>query len=230
MVDVLDTLIDKQDNFEIVRDQIALILATESANQVAKATTEGKPEPDDWKFNVYTERSRPWEVLLESANDDGIIEDETPIVNVWFDNGTFPKNKGDTVKRQAFEVAYNIDCYGSAVNVDNPAGGYFTMDELASRNVQRTTRFIRNILMAGINTYLQLRGLVWQRWPGSITEFQPQQNTQNAQAVIAIRFVLNVAFNEFAPQATPENLEEIFVELSKDETGKVVAEMLFDTT
>lgn len=230
MVDVLDTLIDKQDNFEIIRDQIALILATESANQVALATLAGKPDPDEWKFDVYIERSRPWEALFESADDAGELKDETPLVNVWFDNGTFPQNKGNTVNRQAFQVSYNVDCYAAAINVDNPAGGYDTSDELAALNLQRLIRLVRNILMANINTYLQLRKVVWQRWPGSITEFQPQQNIQNAQAVIAARFVLNVIFNEYSPQTTPESLETIFVEVSKDETGKVVIEAEFDTT
>ena len=61
-------LIDKQDNSEIVRDQIAAILATEVANQQALATADGK-DPADYKLRIYTERSNPWEAFLNDQTD-----------------------------------------------------------------------------------------------------------------------------------------------------------------
>ena len=61
---LIPDLIDKEDTFEIVRNQIALILANESASQVALATTAGKPDPNLWALKVYTERSNPWEQAL----------------------------------------------------------------------------------------------------------------------------------------------------------------------
>ena len=57
-------LIDKQDSFEIVRDQIAAILKTEITSQIALATTAGKPNPDDWKLRIFSERANPWEQFL----------------------------------------------------------------------------------------------------------------------------------------------------------------------
>jgi len=230
MVDVLDALIDKQDNFEIVRDQIAGILALETINQVQKAIDESKPEPSLWEFNVYTERSRPWEALVEDLSPDAEIKDETPIVNVWFDNGTFPKAQGDTVHRQTFDASYNIDIYAGAVSSENPAGGYFSGDQVASLNAQRIIKLVRNILMSSLNTYLQLRGVVGQRWPGSITMFQPQLNEMPVQHIIAGRFVLNVKFNEFSPQATPEDLEELAITIKRAEDGKIIVNTQYDLT
>jgi len=229
MVDVLDILIDKQDNSERVRDQIAVILATESANQQALAAGAGK-DPEGWKFSVYIERARPWEALFSSVDDEGRIKDETPLVNVWYDNGTFPQAKGDTVERQTESASYNIDIYAAAVSVDSVTPGYESGDELATLEAQRITRLVRNILMSNINTYLQLRGIVGRRWPSSITSFQPQQNENNAQYVTAVRLVLSVDFLEFSPQLTPEDLEEIFIEVKKAQDGSVLAAVQFDLT
>ena len=44
----IQALIDKQDSFEIVRDKIGLILASESASQQALATAAAK-DPDLWR-------------------------------------------------------------------------------------------------------------------------------------------------------------------------------------
>ena len=230
MVKLIDTLINKQDNFEIVRDQIAGILVAEQQNQYNLAVAEPVPDPNDWVWNTYLERSRPWEALVESVHDDGIIFDETPLVNIWFDTGSFDMSKGGTVERQAMQASYNIDVYAAAVSADNDAGGYDTGDELASLRVQRVLKFCRNILMAGINTYLQLKGTVWKRWPSAITMFQPQQNDLPVQHVVAGRFVLNVSFNEFSPQVTPETLESVFTEVKRQSDGKVLLELEYDTT
>ena len=60
---MISELIDKQDNFEIVRDQIAAILVNEVASQMALATAEAK-DPEDWNLQIFTERSNPWEKWL----------------------------------------------------------------------------------------------------------------------------------------------------------------------
>ena len=46
-------LIDKLDTFEIVRDEIAAILATEIASQEALAA--GEPDPTLWRLRVFLE-------------------------------------------------------------------------------------------------------------------------------------------------------------------------------
>lgn len=228
MVDVLESLIDKFDNFEVIGYQIAAILALETSNQQALATAGGK-NPELWKFNVYRERSRPWEALISSADAEGEIRDETPIVNVWYDSATFPKNKGDVVNRQNSEASYNIDVIAGAISKELAGGGYDSGDEQAALNCQRVIRLVRNILMASINTYLQLRGIVWQRWIGSITEFQPQQNDRHIENIIAIRLVLNVSFNEFSPEKSGEILESIFVDLKRGEDDFLFAQLEYNT-
>jgi len=75
---MIPNLIDKQDSFEIIRDQIAAILSTEVASQMALAIAEAK-EPNDWKMRIFIERSNPWEQWLNNPT-----EDKSPIVNVWY--------------------------------------------------------------------------------------------------------------------------------------------------
>ncbi len=98
----ISTLIDKQDSFEIIRDQIAAILAIEVASQMQLAT-DGGENPDDWKLRIYTERSNPWEQLLNEQSD------QSPIVNVWYDNSNFDPSGSNIVERQKTEGVFNID-------------------------------------------------------------------------------------------------------------------------
>lgn len=219
---LIDTLIDKQDNFEIVRDQMAAILKLEVVNQMALAVAAVK-DPELWNLKIFTERSNPWEEYLEPNSD------KTPLVNVWYDSGNFPEGQGDVVERQLHEGIFNIDFYGCAVSSDDGAG-HKPGDREAALEVQRAVRLGRNILMAGINTYLQLQGLVWQRWPQSITIFQPQLNNQAVEQVMGARLALKVSFNEFSPQVTPETLELLTVDVKRTEDGEIVLEADYDYT
>jgi hypothetical protein len=223
MTEVIDTLILKQDTFEIVRDQIALILVTEVANQMALATAAAE-DPLDWKLRIFTERSNAWEQFLNLTN----ATDLSPLVNVWYDNGSFPENKGNTVERQAHEAIYNLDCYGVGVSADVSAGGHTPGDKEAAFEVQRTIRLVRNILMAAINTYLQLRGTVWQRWIQSITVFQPQIDNQAIQHIVGARIALRVLFNEFSPQVDAEILEKVVVDVKRTEDGEIVLQTTYE--
>ena len=222
MTEVIDTLILKQDTFEIVRDQIALILVTEVANQMALATAAAE-DPLDWKLRIFTERSNAWEQFLNLEG----ATDLSPLVNVWYDNGNFPKNKGNPVERQAHEAIYNLDCYGVGVSA-NSAGGHTPGDKEAAFEVHRTIRLVRNILMAAINTNLQFaKGdslRPWLRWPQSITVFQPQIDNQAIQHIVGARIAFSVEFNEFSPQVTPEILEKVAVDIKRKENGEIVLE------
>ena len=97
-VTTLPGLIDKQDSFEIVRNQVFELLRDNAAAQVALATTAGKTDPQEWNLRVYQERFNPWE-RFQNAPDDVV-----PIVNVWFDSGIFPKDKGDPIKQQLHDA------------------------------------------------------------------------------------------------------------------------------
>ncbi len=211
------TLIDKMDNIEIIRDQIAAILVTEVASQMALATLAAK-DPDDWKLRVFTERSNPWEQLLNSQTD------TSPIINVWVDNANYDKSASNIMERQKTEAIYNIDCYGYGRAKTDGGAGHIPGDRDAAFEVQRALRLVRNILMAAEYTYLSLRGLVWSRWPQSITIFQPQLDSHTAQQIVGARLAFRVEFNEFSPQIIPEVLELVSVDVIRAEDGEIVLE------
>jgi hypothetical protein len=218
----ISTLIDKQDSFEMVRDQIAAILATEVASQMQLATDAGK-DPANWKLRIFTERSNPWEQLLDDQTN------RSPIVNIWYDNSIFSPGKSNVLERQASESVYNIDCYGYGLSRDDGAG-HIPGDKDAAFEVQRGLRLLRNILMAAEYTYLGLRGLVWQRWPQSITVFQPVLDGQQMQQIVGARLSLRVAFNEFSPQVEPVILELLSVDVIRAEDGEIVLQADYDYT
>ncbi|MCP4209824.1 MAG: hypothetical protein GY767_22675 [Shimia sp.] len=211
---MITRLIDRPDGFEIVRDQVAAILATEQANQQALATAAGK-DPSPWALNVYQERSNPWEQYLNNQND------LTPIVNVWFDSASYDQGAGGVVDRQCSDAIINIDCYGCGVSTDdgddNTAG-----DTAAALNAQRALRLVRNIIMASEYTYLDLRGFVGGRMPQSIKAFQPQTSAPTVQQIVATRLALKVRHNEFSPQYEYETLETLAATVKRSGDGRIL--------
>lgn len=211
------TLIDKQDGFEVIRDQIAALLVAEVANQKILASAATK-DSALWDLKIYTERSNPWEQFLNDA------EAITPIVNVWFDNERFDFSKSDLVQRQHTTGTFNIDCYGFGISQTNGTG-HDPGDKEAALNVQRAIKLVRNILMASENMYLQLpRGLAWDRKFNDVSMFQPSINNQFVQNVVAARMPFNVSFNEFSPQYEGELLELLTVDIKRTEDGLIVLE------
>lgn len=103
------SLIDKQDTVEIIRDQIAAILALETTAQQALATAAAK-DPDLWKLRIYQERANPWENLPSKT------DDRSPVVNVWWDSSTFDMSASNIVERQKSSATINIDCYGYGIS------------------------------------------------------------------------------------------------------------------
>lgn len=219
------SLIDKQDSFEIIRSQIAAILATETANQQALATAASK-DPELWRFRVYEERAAAWEQFLNLPNDGG---DSAPIAAVWFDTSTFEEGASNIMERQACTGTFNVDVYGHGQS-RAVGGGHDPGDYVASTNAQRTVRLVRNILMAAENTYLQLRGLVWQRWVQSITSFQPAIDNKPIFGLWAVRLAFRVKFNEFAPQVEGEPLELVSVQVCRAEDGEIYFGADYDYT
>lgn len=215
----LPELIDKTDNFELLGLQIAGILANETASQQALAVTAGK-DPALWKFGVFHERIDPWEQYL--PDEDGNVEDESPIVNVALDPTNYPGAKGNVVERQTSETVYNIDCYGYAISQDDGGSGHIAGDAASALEAQRTVRLVRNILMAAQNLHLQLKGLVGRRWIQSITPFQPEQDGRQVQRVSAIRVALETQFNEFSQQHAGNPLEVNFIDVKRALDGQVL--------
>ena len=220
----ITTLIDKQDNFEVIRDQIVAILVTEIAEQQVLAAAAAK-DPDDWKLRVFAERSNPWEQYLNDP-----ASDPSPIVNVWYDNSNFDQSGSNISERQKTDGIFNIDCYGYGVSEDDGGTGHKPGDREAAYEVQKALRLVRNILMAAEYTYLGLRGLVWQRWPQSITVFQPQIDGRQVQQIVGARVAFRVVFNEFSPQVVAETLEYLSVDVKRAEDGEIVLEADYDYT
>ena len=225
MAALIDTLIDKQDNYEIVRDTIAQILADEIANQFSLAS--GEPDPSLWDFAVFTERSNPFILARNAA---GGVTGEKEIANVWLDNVVFVD--GNVVDRKQPSTTINIDCV-SVKSSSNNAGGGITQsaDERASLDAERIGRLVRNILMADVYTYLTLRGIVGRRWISRMQKFQPDRDDQPVENAMGFRVVLEVSHLETSPQTTPEDLELIVTEIRRDEiSGEVLASITIDTT
>jgi len=213
----LQSLIDKQDTFEIVRDQIAAILTAEVSNQMTLAAAGGE-DPMLWKLRIFSERSNPWSQFQERE-----VDDTSPVVNVWYESSTFPGTRGNVVERQEAEGRFNIDVVGFGEARDDGNGGQINGDEDAALNLARALRLVRNILMASENTYLQLpRGVVGLRWPESITQFQPEGT--NATQIAAARIIFRVDFNEYAPQYEGIPLSGIYTEIKRKETGEIYFE------
>jgi len=216
-------LIDKQDAVEIVRDQIAAILALEVASQMSLATAAGK-DPELWKLRVFQERATPWENLPSKT------QDRSPIVNVWWDSCTFDMSASNVVGRQKSSASINIDCYGYGKSANNPGGGHVAGDQSAAEVAQRAVRLVRNILMAGEYTYLALRGVVWRRWVDNISIFQPQQDSENVHHIVGARLSFRVEFNEYSPQVQPVTLELLSVDVKRTENDEIVVEADYDYT
>ena len=215
-------LIDKQDTFEIVRDQIAAILATEIAEQQVLAA--GEPDPNLWKLRIFLERSDAWEQFLNEN------PDPSPLVNVWYGASTFDPSASNIAERQKAVGTFNIDCYGYAKSVDDGAAGHLPGDREAALAVHRALRLVRNILMSAPYTYLALQGTVWKRWPSAVTVFQPEMDRAPIPNIIGARLDLEVEFSEFSPQTTEEILELVSVEVRRTEDGEIVLEADYAST
>jgi len=222
----IDSLIDKQDNSEVIRDQIAAILLCDVAEQMNLAGLAGK-DPEKWNLQIYTEATDPYEKWLnigEDENFDFSSLDKSPIVNVWFQSEDFEMAASNVVENQKANGTFNIDVYALGINESDGGTGQISGDKAAALEAQRAMRLVRNILMGGVNTYLQLRKTVWRRWTRNIEFFQPQLGQTNVQQVVAGRLSLGVEYSEFAPQITPVNLEEVGIKVRRAEDGEVVLE------
>lgn len=224
-------LIDKNDSVEILRDQIAAILLTEQAGQQVLATAAGK-DPRLWALRIFTERSNPWDAFQNlRPGEDGKIDalDSPPIVNITFETTTFDEKASNIVARQKGVFTYNIDCYGLGIATDDPGNpGYFAGDERAGKESARAAKLVRNILMSAQYVTLDMTGLVWSRWPQSITAFMPQLEERSLEQIVGTRISFEVGANEFSPQVVGEALDLVSVTVKRAETGEIYFVAQFD--
>ena len=219
----LGGLINKQDTQEIIRDQLGNILVTEVDNQMSLASVAGK-DPQDWKLNIFLERQNPW----------CLIEDGTPIVNISIHRSDVDMSASDPILQQRYDGIYNIDCYGIGTSEVDGQGGHIPGDKEAAYEAQRAARLVRNIIMAGPNTSLQLKdpvtgcNIIALSMIESIAYLDIPVENQSVEQVKAARLQLKVSYSETALQQTGEDLEQIFVEVFKKDDGSLYADQLFD--
>lgn len=216
---MIEKLIDKLDSFEIIRDEIAAILKVNISRQKGLAIEAGK-DPTLWDFNVYSERSNPWEEFQDPEQGP-----RPPIVNVWFDSMEAQESRSDTVERQMYSGIFNIDCYSYGISSET-LDGHTSGDEDGAKQVHRVIRLVRNILMAGEYTYLGLprrdKQFVWGRMVQTVNVFQPAADDATIQNIIGARIVFRVNFNELSPQVEPQTLEILSAQVIRAETGEIL--------
>ena len=221
----IPTLIDKNDNFELVLAQIAAILTTEVASQMSLAFADGQ-DPQNWNLRIFTDAFNPWEQFRDSPPEGA---GRTPIVNCWWDNSPFQKEGSDVVKKQFCNGRYNIDIYGYGC-ATNETTGHTPGDVNSALDAKRACRLVRNILMAAEYTYLGMRGVVMERWVESMNYYQPQIDNRGVVQASGIRIVFTVKFIELSPQVATETLEYLSATINRSETGEVYLVADYDYT
>lgn len=208
-------LIDKQDTVEIVRDQIAAILASESENQQALAASGGE-DPAQWTFRTFIERSNPWSDFLNATTP------QPPVINVTLENTNYDMALSTIVGEfTGTSAMFNIDCYGHGMSADEVGEGHTVGDLMGSLEAQRAARFVRNVFASAHYTYLGMRKTVHRRWLEGLTIMQPTLEGRELQQIVAARLAFRVEFNEFAPQHTGETLELISATIKRKSTGEI---------
>ena len=213
---MINELIDKEDNFQLIGDQISAILLSESTSQQALATAAGK-DPARWNFRVFREQPYPYESWLGSDK----AQDSRPIISVTYAGSEFDQSSSNVGEVQKCTAQYNIDCYAVGWSKGVDGGGHESADYVATLEVQRVLSLARNILMAPIYTYLEMRGMVWQRWASAVMPFEKDQDEITAQAIRAGRIIMSVTFSEFTGQITGAPLEYVAVDVNRHETGEL---------
>jgi hypothetical protein len=220
------TLINKQDNVEIIRDKIGQILLAEVAAQKALAIAASE-DPVQWNLRVFTDRTNPWNEFLQ-APDQGAV-DATPLVNIHFDSSSVDGRASNVVTNQTYDGVFNCDVYGYGVSA-YAATGHTAGDYKASSEAHRGVRLVRNILMAAEYTYLDLPGTVTKRMVQTIDAFRPPLDEKAAIQVHAHRIRLGVRYYEEAPVASGAPLETISVGVLRKETGEIYLTAEYDVT
>jgi hypothetical protein len=214
-------LVETPDGFELVRDKIAEILAKETLLQQSQAQAAGY-DPYDWKFSVYEERSRPWEVYRDCV-------ETTPIVNIWYDTDSFDRATSNSEDRQKTTSIYHIDCFAYATS-QQTEDGHSPGDESAAKAAHRIGRLVRRILMHPKYESLGFsddENPIWYRWVTSRLAFQPTSSNIPIQNVMGFRIDLEVQHNEYIDLYSEVNLEQIMIQLFHDPNDQVRAELFY---
>ena len=143
------TLLDSQDNIEIIRDQIAALLVVDLQNQYQLATEAQRTDAQDYKVAVYLEHSDPFQLIDTNTPN----ANPFPLVNITVDSSDGSSGTG-SVGKMAMTGKVFLDVYATG------NGATADMGNKAALRAWKTARLIRRILRAESNTYLGLRGVV----------------------------------------------------------------------
>lgn len=188
---VITRLLSAEDMSEKVRDQIAAVLAVETANQYKLALAANLPDSADYNITVFCENSAPWNVT------GGISP--FPCLNVTLKSSEQIAG-GCTSGIQHMKGTYVIDVFGCG----NVAGK--ESDKESAYQAWKAARIVRNILASSAYTYLGMRSTGGTQGVNkrSITRLEagvPNGINTGAVQVIVCRMTLEAEFYEESPQA-----------------------------
>lgn len=196
------------DNIEVIRDQVAALLAVDFRRQAELAAESGATDSGDYNVAVYVESDDP----LQYVDEDTPGANPFPCVNVILDSSD-PDKGTASVNKQAFTAKLYVDCYAEGNNAED---GEFSFK--AAQRAWKTARLVRRILRAEANTYLRLRGIVG-RVAWSFQAGEPS-NTRSAIKVKMVRVTLTIDYVENVA-ITEGELDWDIVGIVADETGRV---------
>lgn len=205
---VINERLNESGSLEIIRNQLAGILAVEMAHQYELAVADSDPVADDYSVDVLVENDEPIPAT-GGANSFPLIN--VSVEKTEHDGGSSNVN---TTKRQAY---INIDCYQTG-NYSGPFAG-----RTAAVKAWKLARCVQKILDSDYYTYLLLRGLVDSKYIGEVKGGVPDMDS--AIKVVVVRIQLVVSYNSNAPQSTGLTMNILPVQIS-DEHGKVVIDIL----
>lgn len=217
----IDILIDKKDSFELIRDNIAEILAEETISQQALAIAAGK-NPELWKFKVFVERRDAWEMFYNN-------EIECPIVVIFFEKCKFSGKASASALYMSAVGQFPIYVISAATG-EKTSEGQKKADKSAIFNTQRIVRLVRNILYAqpAVNNdpeadyqYLNLRGKVGSRRLSEVEMIDIDQKKQAIQISMA-KMTLEVGYVESAIEKSSEIIEMIELETKINDENEMI--------
>lgn len=209
-----DGLISTPDNIEVIRDQIAGLLAVELENQARLAEEAGDPNAADYKVAVFVENDDP----LQYVDDQTPGANPFPCANVSVDSTGQDKGTA-SVGKQVMTAQVFVDVYATG---NSASAGGEDFGTRAALKAWKTARLVRRVLRAEANTYLRLRGIV-----GRVTfKFQAGEpnRPQAAIRVKMVRVTLGVDYFEDVPETGGPGIELVSGAIIADD-GRVVIDM-----
>jgi hypothetical protein len=182
-----------EQNFELIRDQVALIIGTELANQNII-----NPDPL-LTAGIWVERFIPYD------------KQELPAIKVYFNNSSYNQNIPINSKGECKIV---VEVTVSAINTSASKG-----DIAASKNCQKLIGKIRYILEHTLYLKLALpNGVIAGTEVTDIAMGVPSD--QDGLHTIAGNLILNVRYSEQNGQTTPVTGEHWSTSVKLDETER----------